>query len=160
MSFSIIEFRNSLGNFATGIAIITADCGKLGDVGLTINSFASVSLEPPLILWSINRTSDLFETFMNARVFTVNILRNDQQPLSTQFSRKGEHSLEKYPWERSKNGCLFVPDSLVHFDCETFEKLDGGDHIIFIGKVNHFVNRGGLPLIFSQGKYRELKTDN
>ena len=159
MSFNPIEFRNSLGNFATGVAIITADCGRMGDVGLTINSFSSVSLEPPLTLWSINRSSDLFETFINAKVFTVNILRKDQQHLSNQFSRKGEHSLAEYPWKRSKNGCLVVPDSLVHFDCDTFEKLDGGDHIIFIGKVNYFENRGGQPLIFCQGKYRELKPE-
>jgi len=150
------EFRNSLGNFATGVAIVTVDCKDKGDLGLTINSFSSVSLDPPLILWSINRNSDLFETFIGTESFTINILNENQQTLSNQFSKKGEHSLEEYDWERTKNGCKFVPESLVHFDCDTFEQLDGGDHIIFVGKVNHFENRGGRPLLFAQGQYKQI----
>lgn len=157
MSFDPIAFRNSLGNFATGVALITVNCKNHGDLGLTVNSFASVSLDPPLILWSINRNSDLFDTFIDTETFTVNILREDQQHFSNQFSKKGEHSLKNYAWQRTRNGCLCVPDSLVHFDCDTFEQFDGGDHIIFVGKVTDFENRGGKPLLFSQGKYRQIQ---
>lgn len=157
MSFDPIAFRNTLGNFATGVALITVDCKSLGDLGLTVNSFASVSLDPPLILWSINRNSDLFETFIGTQTFTVNILREDQQDISNQFSKKEQHSLKDYDWQRTKNGCLFVPNSLAHFDCDTFEQLDGGDHIIFVGKVTDFESRGGNPLVFSQGKYRKIQ---
>ncbi len=156
MSFDQKAFRNSLGNFATGVAIITVNCKNKGDLGLTINSFSSVSLDPPLVLWSINRNSDLFETFIETESFTVNILNEDQHELSNQFSKKDEHSLDNYDWARTKNGCKFVPDSLVHFDCDTFEKLDGGDHIIFVGKVTDFETRPGKPLLFSQGKYRKI----
>jgi flavin reductase (DIM6/NTAB) family NADH-FMN oxidoreductase RutF len=157
MSFDQIEFRNSLGNFATGVAIVTVQCGDKGDLGLTINSFASVSLDPPLVLWSINRNSDLFETFIGTETFTVNILNENQQDFSNQFSKKEEHSLEAYDWERTQNGCKYVPDSLAHFDCETYEQLDGGDHIIFVGKVTHFESRGGKPLLFAQGKYQKIQ---
>lgn len=157
MSFDQKAFRNSLGNFATGVAIITVNCKNKGDLGLTVNSFSSVSLDPPLILWSINRNSDLFDTFIETKVFTVNILNEEQQELSNQFSRKEEHSLENYHWARGKNGCKIVPDSLVSFDCDTFEKLDGGDHIIFVGKVTDFETRSGKPLLFSQGKYRKIQ---
>ena len=156
MSFDPKEFRNSLGNFATGVAIITVNCKNKGDLGLTVNSFSSVSLDPPLVLWSINRNSDLFDTFIGTETFTVNILNENQQDLSNQFSKKEEHSLDNYDWDRTKNGCKVVPDSLVHFDCDTYEKLDGGDHIIFVGKVTHFESRNGKPLLFSQGKYRKI----
>jgi len=157
MVFDPIAFRNSLGNFPTGVALITVNCKNFGDLGLTVNSFASVSLDPPLILWSINKSSDLFETFIDTETFTVNILSEDQQDISTQFSKKSQHSLKGYDWQRTKNGCLFAPNSLVHFDCTTFEQIDGGDHIIFVGKVTDFVNRGGKPLVFSQGKYRKIQ---
>ncbi len=157
MSFDQKAFRNSLGNFATGVAIITVDCKTGGDLGLTINSFASVSLDPPLVLWSINRNSDLFDTFIDTPCFTVNILNKNQQALSNQFSKKEEHSLDGYDWPRSANGCKYVPDSLVHFDCDTCERFDGGDHIIFVGKVTHFEDRGGEPLLFAQGKYQSLQ---
>ena len=157
MSFDPKAFRNSLGNFATGVAIVTVNCKNKGDQGLTINSFASVSLEPPLVLWSINRTSDLFETFIDAKQFNINILNENQQDLSNQFAKKEEHSLDNYDWERADNGCKWVPESLVHFECETYEQLDGGDHIIFVGKVTNFDTREGRPLLFAQGGYQSLK---
>jgi len=146
MSFDPIAFRNSLGCFATGVALITVNCKRQGDLGLTVNSFASVSLAPPLILWSINRNSDLFETFIDTKIFTVSILSENQQEISNQFSKKEEHSLKGYDWQRTKNGCLFAPDSLAHFDCDTFEQLDGVYHIIFVGKVTVFEHRGGKTL--------------
>jgi flavin reductase (DIM6/NTAB) family NADH-FMN oxidoreductase RutF len=157
MSLDSIALRNSLGNFATGVAVITVNCKNKGDLGLTVNSFSSVSLDPPLILWSINRNSDLFETFVGTETFTVNILNEAQQDISNQLSKKEEHSLANYDWQRTKNGCLFVSDSLAHFDCDTFEQLDGGDHIIFVGKVTDFENRGGKPLLFAQGKYCQIQ---
>lgn len=156
MSFDSIAFRNALGNFTTGVAIITVNCKQEGDLALTINSFASVSLDPALVLWSINRSSDLFETFINTKVFTANILNASHQPFSNQFSKKEEHSLKDYEWLKGENGCAIVPDALAHFECETQEQIDGGDHIIFLGKVTDFSNKGGEPLLFSQGKYREI----
>ncbi len=158
MSFDPIEFRNSLGNFATGVAVITVNCPNQGDLGLTVNSFSSVSLDPPLVLWSINRNSDLFETFIDTKTFSVNILNKDQQDISNQLSKKGGHSLAEFDWSRGTNDCLNVEQSLVTFECETHEQVDGGDHIIFIGKVTKFENRGGEPLLFCQGKYAQVSS--
>lgn len=157
MSFDQKEFRNSLGNFVTGVAIVTMNCkNKKDDLGLTINSFSSVSLDPPLVLWSIGRNSDLFEAFIDTKFFTINILNENQQDLSNQFAKKEKHSLKNYNWQRSANGCKYVPDSLVYFNCETYEQLDGGDHIIFVGKVTDFKTNAGRPLLFAQGKYQKL----
>jgi len=156
MTFNTKAYRNSLGNFATGITIMTINHATKGDLGLTVNSFASVSLDPPLILWSIGRDSALFDAFIDIKTFTVNILNEDQQALSDQLSKKEQHSLDNYAWQRSRNNCKYVENSLVQFDCDTFEKIDGGDHIIIIGKVTHFENRGGKPLLFSQGQYQKI----
>ena len=121
------------------------------------NSFSTYSKWHDDDALNAYRNSDLFDTFIDTKTFTVNILNENQQDISNQFSKKEEHSLADYKWERTKNGCLYVPESLVHFDCDTFEQLDGGDHIIFVGKVTDFENRGGKPLLFAQGKYRQIQ---
>lgn len=150
------RFRDALGHFATGVAIVTARGGDGRPLGLTINSFASVSLDPPLVLWSLDRTSDRFTAFMQAAHFGVNVLGDTNRALSQRLSRKGELGMEG---ERLREG-THVPlleDAIASFECSVEQRHDGGDHVIFVGRVLDFAHKAhGHPLLYYRGHYRVL----
>lgn len=145
-------FRRCLGQYGTGIAIITAQVdGRRAAV--TVNSFASVSLDPPLILWSIAHTSRSFPLFTSGCPFAVNILSSKQMDVSRHFSSKLEDKFADAAWSPGVFGSPLIAGCLAHFECETHALLEGGDHTIVVGLVKRASRFEGDPLLFSQGQY-------
>ena len=157
MSFDRREFRDALGQFATGVCVITANPEGWEPFGLTVNSFASVSLDPPLILWSLQSDSEMIEAFNKAERFTVNILRAEQEELSTQYAIKGDHILAAEHFELGSGGTPVMPATLVSLECEMEARHPGGDHVILVGRVTELSRReAGAPLLFCAGGYRQV----
>lgn len=156
MSVDHRVFRNALGCFGTGVCIITADTDT-GPIGLTVNSFASVSLDPPLILWSLDRASDRLEAFHIVDRFAVNVLGTGQQELATRLAQKGAHAVPEAALGSRPHGVPVIRDAIAHFVCRVEMRQDGGDHIIFIGRVEYFEHtEDGRPLLYYRGRYRDL----
>ncbi len=157
MTFSSREFRDALGCFATGICVITGQPEEGEPFGMTVNSFASVSLDPPLILWSLQNDSDMFDTFSACRRWAVNILRADQQALSGRYAVKGEHGLDPDHFGPGNTGIPVMPDTLVSFECEEEVRHPCGDHVILVARVLAMAHRDSAsPLVFCAGQYAEL----
>ena len=153
--------RDALGQFPTGVTVVTADPEGYAPFGVTANSFASVSLDPPLVLWSLQKSSDTFDAFAAAKHFAVNILSNEQQDISNQYAKKNNHDLEAEHYQAGVSGMPLLNNAIVNFECEVDVCHDGGDHIIMVGKVVAMsdLNTGDntSPLVLHAGKYRELK---
>ena len=157
MSLNSRAFRDALGQFATGVAVVTARTPTGETVGLTVNSFASVSLDPPLVLWSLDRSSDRFEAFMQADQFAVNVLSDECLTLSQRLSRKGERSLHDEPLRAGTHDLPLLERALAHFECRVEARHDAGDHVIFVGRVLRFShNENRRPLLYYRGRYRAL----
>lgn len=152
-SFDPRAFRRALGNFATGVTVVTAATGCGRKVGVTANSFNSVSLDPPLVLWSIDKRSNSHEVFEQASHFAVNVLAADQIDLSNNFARPKEDRFEQIEYESGVGGAPVFADCAARFHCEKFQQVDGGDHWIMIGKVVAFDDFGRSPLLYHQGVY-------
>ncbi len=157
MSIEGRELRNLLGRFATGVCVITAISPEGRALGMTANSFASVSLEPPLVLWSLQNNSEVFETFAAPKHYAINVLTSEQLPLSNQYARKGDHLLDPEHYRLGRYGTPLIRNALVSFECELHATHAGGDHQIIVGRVRDTVARAvGQPLLFYCGAYREL----
>lgn len=159
MSFDRLDFRNALGRFATGICVITANPKNFEPFGMTINSFASVSLDPPLILWSLQKDSDCVPAFEATEQFAVNVLTQDQLLISQHYARRGHHTLDPEHVYEGSTGLPLLKDSLVNFECEIWQRYEGGDHVILVGKVLT-IKAGAVdaqPLVFFSGAYQELQ---
>jgi len=151
-------FRRCLGQFATGVAIVTANVeGEL--VGLTVNSFASVSLNPPLILWSIDVSSSSYSKFRVADSFVINVLADDQIALSRHFGRSGPDKFNGISWSMGSNGAPILNGVAAFFDCSRESEHRGGDHLILVGRVRRAVQFERSILLFAQGRYR-VATDH
>jgi len=151
--FDTRAFRRALGNFATGITIVTAKGPDGKKVGVTANSFNSVSMEPPLILWSIDKRSSALETFQNAKHFAVNILASDQSDLSNNFAKPQDDKYANVDYMDGLGGAPVFEGVAGYFECETHQLVEGGDHWIIIGKVINFVDASRPPLVYHQGGY-------
>lgn len=150
-------FRDALGHFATGVAVVTARDGQGRAFGLTINSFASVSLEPPLVLWSLDKGSDRHAALMQATHFVVNILGGESRALSQRLSKKGESGIDGEAVEAGAHDVPILKAAIAHFDCSVEQRVDAGDHVIFIGRVEaHGHKAHGDPLLYYRGRYRAL----
>ena len=144
-------FRVALGQFATGVTVITTTTDS-GPAGFTANSFASVSLDPALVLWSAARTSARFAIFSAAKTFSIHVLAVDQMPLASRFLRGGA-GFDGLAVTASGDGNPVLPDAIARFDCHQHALHDGGDHLIIVGRVVQFQMRQAPPLVFSQGGY-------
>lgn len=152
------ELRNALGRFATGVCLITTVTQAGQAVGITANSFASVSLEPPLVSWNLQNNSDMYEVFSAPRYFAINILAREQEEHSAQYARKAQHNLHGHHFRLGKYGAPIVRDALVSFECELHATHAAGDHLIVVGRVRDMCQRPtGVPLLFYGGGYRELR---
>ncbi|MFQ6004495.1 MAG: flavin reductase family protein [Woeseia sp.] len=151
------QFRSALGGYTTGVTIITAldDTGQ--PIGLTANSFASVSLNPPLVLWSIDKDSPLFDKFMQAGHYAVHVLRHDQQYLSHNFSDDDIDKFAGVTYERGITGLPLLTDYSTLFQCKVQSRHEEGDHVILVGRVISIDDRSEKPLVFHKGKYRRLE---
>jgi flavin reductase (DIM6/NTAB) family NADH-FMN oxidoreductase RutF len=150
-------FRQALGQFATGVAIITAQAVDGSAIGLTMSSFNSVSVDPPLILFSIDRRSFSLNAMIEAKGYAVNILGRDQEHLSDKFARALGDKWTAVEHTLGDNAAPLIAGALAHFECTPYAHHDGGDHVIFVGRVKKFTAYPqNEPLIFFRGTYRSL----
>jgi flavin reductase (DIM6/NTAB) family NADH-FMN oxidoreductase RutF len=147
-----------LGHFPTGIAVMTAATAETSHLGITVNSFTSVSLDPPLVLWCIDRRSRRYPAFAGAPGFTVSILASGHKAVSARLAGTGEHSLDGIALIPTELGPPALADSLAVFECALESVQDAGDHAILIGRVLRFWRNdaAGAPLVYFRGKYGAL----
>jgi len=146
-------FRNALGAFATGITIVTTHGDDCGDVGVTANSFNSVSLEPPMILWSLARRALSLPAFLANPCFAVHVLAADQDELSQRFAMQGKDKFSGLAVGRGEGGVPLLDGCAARFQCRTAFRYEGGDHIIIVGEVLSFEAWGRPPLVYHAGRY-------
>ncbi len=157
MSIDPRAFRSALGCFATGVTVITTLDPKGRPVGFTANSFNSVSLEPPLVLFSLGRRALSLRAFLSSHDFAVNVLAADQQWLSDLFGKAAADRWAGLDFETWDSGCPILPGAVANFECHTRYTHDGGDHVIFVGEVGAMAyDDQRRPLVFHQGRYRDL----
>src|SRR5664279_652739 len=147
------DFRNALGSYATGVTIITAAGMDGKPYGLTCNSFASVSLNPPLVLWSLVLYSSSLSVFQNASHFAVNVLGVSQQALSNKFAKSSDDKFVGVDWTPGVGNAPLLRDSVANFQCRAVNRYYGGDHVIFLGAVEAYAYNRDEPLLFARGGY-------
>lgn len=158
-NFTTVDLRNALGSFATGVTVITA-VGKNGQkVGMTANSFNSVSLDPALVLWSIGRETNCFEDFISADAFAIHVLATDQMSLSNLFAKTGADRFKDVDTTEGLSGVPLLTHYSSCFQCRIEHQYDGGDHVILVGRVVDIADLGHEPLVFHRGGYKELRSD-
>jgi flavin reductase (DIM6/NTAB) family NADH-FMN oxidoreductase RutF len=147
------HLRHALGRFPTGVTVVTTrgPTGKLE--GLTVNSFAALSLEPALVLWSLNHSSPSVAGFRASGHFAVNVLRATQADLSHRFAVRSDNKFDGIVFDAGLGGVPVLRDMLATFECETASIVEGGDHLLFVGRVRRIAYADGDPLIFNAGKY-------
>ena len=146
------NYRNTLGLFSTGVTIVTTIDENSHPIGITVNSFASVSLKPALVLWSIDKSQPSYNSFLSSKGFAVNVLNKEQIDLCYKFSSPSEDKFKDIQWNLSDNGYPIISNSLAWFDCLSWANYSGGDHQILLGEVNSFDKNENDPLIFWNGK--------
>ena len=157
MTFDVRAFRNALASFPTGVAVVTTTASAEHHMGITVNSFTSVSLDPPLVLWCLDKKSDRYQAFTKAKSYTVSILGTDHQEVSSRLAKQGSHSLDGIGLNRTELGPPALADALAVFECEAEALHEAGDHAILIGRVVRFARHAmGEPLVFYRGKYGSL----
>jgi flavin reductase (DIM6/NTAB) family NADH-FMN oxidoreductase RutF len=152
--------RDALGCFATGVTVVTCLTPDGSPAGLTVNSFTSVSLEPPLLLVCLHKKAASAGAFTTAECFAINVLQTGQQPASIRFSTRDEDRFGVTPWTCGEAGAPILQDSLCVFECKRFAVYEGGDHHILVGEVVKASFDAGVdPLLFFRGSYRRLHFD-
>nr|WP_067298853.1 flavin reductase family protein [Marinobacterium profundum] len=150
------ELRNTLGLFATGVTVVTAQ-GKDGKpIGITANSFSSLSLDPPLILWSLALKSPNLDAFGQGRPFVVNILDRQQDALAMKFARAADDKFASVSHGVSRAGVPLIDESLAQLECRVEFTRIAGDHLLIVGRVEAFNTREGDPLLFYRGAFGQL----
>src|SRR6266478_895867 len=147
------DFRNALGTYATGVTIITAVASDGKPFGITCNSFASVSLNPPLVLWSLGMFSQGLGTFQSASHFTVNVLGASQQALANKFAKSSEDKFAGVQWTPGLGKAPILADSVANFQCRAANRYYGGDHVFFLGAVEAYAYNRKEPLLFAHSGY-------
>jgi flavin reductase (DIM6/NTAB) family NADH-FMN oxidoreductase RutF len=160
-------FRQTMGCFTTGVAVVTAQDAALGAIGLTINSLTSVSLDPPLVLFCLDKSAVLHKPFRRAKHFALNLLSEGQEDVSRHFADRHHHAAPKNMWEKPKEegawqGCPILRGTLGWVLCRPQAFHKGGDHTIFVGEVIDLHKRAGAkePLVYFHGRYRDLAEGN
>lgn len=148
--------RDALGQFATGVCLISVNDAHSGPLALTANSFASVSLEPPLVLWSIQNSAECFREYTDCEYFGISVLAQAQQALSNRYARRGEHGIDAPDFEIDPDHVPLLKHATAHFTCRTHTVYPGGDHHIVVGEVVRFQSDPDSPLLFHSGQYGAL----
>ncbi len=150
------QFRRACGRFATGVAVATTVDEAGIPHGLTINSFTSVSLDPLLVLFCVDRAAQALAVFEGSNSFVINILDQSQRDISRQFATRQEDRFDGLLWRRGVSGAPVLNQSLAILECRRHSVLDGGDHRIFLGEVIAVEAGDGDPLLYFAGRYRQL----
>ncbi len=156
MTVDRVELRRIAGHFVTGVAVVTAEWDGAA-CGLTVNSFTSVSLDPPLVLVCLDRASRTLPCVEAAGRFAVNVLAEGQEELSRRFASKEEQKFTDVTLRRGATGLPLVDGAHAYIECRTVERVDGGDHVIFVGAVEAVSPGEGRPLLFYRGRYASLR---
>lgn len=151
--FSSRDLREALSRFATGVTIVTTARDDDEPIGMTASSFNSVSMDPPLVLWSVTKTAHSAPVFFKAEHYSVHVLASDQVDLSNRFARSGEDKFSGLSVERDANGVPVIAGCVVRFDCRQWAVYEGGDHWIIVGEVNAIERNNAESLVFSSGSY-------
>ena len=152
--FSSLEFRASLGMFATGVTIVTARTSTGELVGLTANSFNSVSLSPPLVLWSLSQAAASMATFASGSHYAINVLAADQRALAERFATKHVDRWAGVDFSEGVGGAPLLEGAVAVFECFNRSRYEEGDHVIFVGEVERCQHRAGAsPLLFHGGQF-------
>jgi flavin reductase (DIM6/NTAB) family NADH-FMN oxidoreductase RutF len=155
------DFRNALGTYATGVTIITAAAADGKPYGLTCNSFASVSLNPPLVLWSLGIYSQSLSVFQNASHFAVHVLGASQQALASKFAKSSEDKFAGLECTPGLGNAPLLGNCVASFQCRAVNRYYGGDHVIFLGAVEAYTYDRQEPLLFAHGGFgRFLPADD
>jgi flavin reductase (DIM6/NTAB) family NADH-FMN oxidoreductase RutF len=150
------EFRRACGRFATGVAVATVLDVEGVPHGLTVSSFTSVSLDPPLVLICLGHAVNVIDAFRAARHFGINVLTEEQRDLSERFARKGFDRFNGLPWERGETGAPLLPGALAAMECEVEQRIASGDHDIFVGRMLRARVGEGKPLLYFASRYEGL----
>jgi len=158
MEIDARELRNALGRFATGVCVISTLNARDQAVGLTANSFSSVSLDPALVLWCLGNASDVYQTFSAPSKFAINVLSSEQEVHSALYAKKGDHVLDPRHFSPGENGAPVIRGALASFECDLYTTYEGGDHVIILGQIRNLISQPtGDPLLFYAGAYRALR---
>ena len=155
-AFDPRDFRNALGTFPTGVTVVTTVTGEGVPIGLTCNSFSSVSLSPALVLWSLSLRSPNLSNFLQAPNFAINILSSDQREVSQRFAQSIANKFEGVDHVQGKLGIPLIANAAAQLECRNETRYYSGDHVIFIGHVLHYAYRDCEPLVFCRGRYADL----
>jgi flavin reductase (DIM6/NTAB) family NADH-FMN oxidoreductase RutF len=156
MTFDTRAFRDALGCFPTGVAVVTA-LGTGRHMAITVNSFGSLSLDPPLVLWCLEKRSNRYEAFTKAEGFTISVLGADHREVSSALAYQGEHRLEDIQMIPTELGPPAIVNALAVFECAREAVHAEGDHAIIVGRVLRFARlQSGHPLVFFRGAYSAL----
>lgn len=150
------DFRNALGTFPTGVTVVTTISPEGLPIGLTCNSFSSVSLSPALVLWSLSLRSPNLSNFLQAPSFAINILAADQRDISQRFAQSIANKFEGVPHTQGQLGIPLITNAAAQLECRNETRYYSGDHVIFIGHVLHYSYRRCPPLVFCSGQYASL----
>ena len=149
--------RACFGQFATGVTIVTVRNGGGAPRGITMNSFSSVSLDPPLVLFCLGRAADNFADFLGATSYAVNVLGQDQQELSVRFANSRPDPWAGVPWDEGLSGAPLLRDRIAALECRPYAQHNGGDHVIIVAQVEQvYAGNGALPLVYWGSGYRGL----
>jgi flavin reductase (DIM6/NTAB) family NADH-FMN oxidoreductase RutF len=152
-AFDARDLRRAFGRFASGVTVITTMLADGRKIGFTANSFASVSLDPPLVSWNYRRASPHLQGVLQARNFLVHVLAADQEDLSNRMARPADDKFAGLPVQSGIGGVPRLPGGLAAFECELWKTVDAGDHVIFIARVLRYEHGDGEPLVFLNGTY-------
>src|SRR6202035_483057 len=150
------ELRRVMGHFATGVTVITTISKDGQPFGLTANAFMSVSLDPPLLLISVDKKAESYPHFNDSQVFTVNILIDDQEALSRRFAVSGGNKFEGVAYHRGANNVPILEGTLAYIECRVYASHEAGDHTLYLGAIEQAETREGKPLLFYRGGYRAI----
>ena len=150
------ELRNALGCFATGVCVVTTVGDESRPVGMTINSFSSVSLDPPLVLWSIGLDAPSRSAFQDHGCFAINIMGAKTKDLTLNFARPSDNKFADVNWVAGHNGVPVLVDAMASLECTIQDRIISGDHEIFIGRVMNLRHEDGDPLLFHRGRFAAL----
>ena len=158
MSIDPREFRDTVGCFATGITIITTIAPDGAPIGLTANSFTSLSLDPPMVLFCLDRKVASFDSFETGAHFAVNVLSDGQMDTSNRFAKSGPDKWDGFEFDNWDTGCPILHDCLANMECSVASIHEGGDHVIVIGEVTRMMHVDGeaSPLLYYRGRYANL----
>ncbi len=151
------QLRQCLGRFATGVTVVTCSDAAGNPYGITANSFSSVSLEPPLVLWNIAKISNSLQAYLDATHFAIHVLTAEQEFLAEHFAQTDHSRYDNIAYDFSETGVPLLPDVLARFDCRTADIYEGGDHYIIVGEIENHLFDDGEPLLFYRGDYRRVE---